>query len=86
MIQVKELKNSAVTRTLTGLQPEIRDETRWSGKCKMLKKWIRIRSELIKASSYQDSNIEINNSAAYKHCVTKFTKRTKEADVITICM
>ena len=38
MIQAKEMKNSAVLRTLTGLQPEIHNETRWSSKCKMLKK------------------------------------------------
>ena len=43
-------------------------------------------SELIEASSHQDSNIEINDGTTYKNRVTKFTKRMKEADVITICM
>ena len=86
MIQAKELKNSAVLRTLTDLQPEIHNETRWSGKCKMLQKWIRIRSELIEASSHPNSNIEINDSLAYKNRVNKFTKWMKEADVITIYM
>ena len=87
MIQAKELKNSAVLRTLTDLHPEIHNETRWSGKCKMLQKWIRIRSELIETSSHQDSNIDINDNTAYKkNRVTKFTKWTKEANVITIYM
>ena len=52
----------------------------------MLQEWIRIRSELIEASSHQDSNIEINDSAAYKDRVTKFTKWMKKADVIAIYM
>ena len=86
IIQVKKLKNSAVLRTLTDLQPDIHNETRWSSKYKMLQKWIRIRSELIEASSHQDSNIEINDSLSYKNCVTKFTKWMKEVDVITIYM
>ena len=77
MIQAKELKNSAVLRTLTDLQPEIHTETRWSGKCKILQKWIRIRSELIEASSHPNSNIEINDSLAYKNHVNKFTKWMK---------
>ena len=50
----------------------------------MLQKWTRIRSDLIEASSHQDSNIKINDSLLYKIRVTKFTKRMKEADVITI--
>ena len=52
----------------------------------MLQKWIRIRSELIKTSSHQDSNNEINDSLSYKNCVTKLTKWMKEIDVITIYM
>ena len=84
MIHEKELKNSTVLRTLTDLQPDIHNERRWSGKCKMLQKLIRIKSELIEASSYQDSNIEINDSLLYKNRVTKFTKWMKEADVIII--
>lgn len=42
MIQEQELKNSAVLRMLTDLQPEIHNETRWSSKRKMLQKRIRI--------------------------------------------
>ena len=86
MIQAKKSKNSAVLRTLTDLHPEIHTETRWSSKCKMLQKWIRIRSELIEASSHQDSNIEINDSISYNTRVAKFTKWMKEADVTTIHM
>ena len=52
----------------------------------MLQTWISIRSELIEASSHQDSNIDINDSTAYKNRVTEFTTWMKEADVITIYM
>ena len=86
MIQGKELKNSAVLRTLTDLQPEIHNETRWSGKCKILQKWIRIKIDLIEVSPHQDSNIDINDSTAYKYRVTEFTKWMKEGNVITIYM
>ena len=78
------MKNSAVLRILTDLQPAIHNETRWFGKCKMLQKWIRIRSELIDVSFRQDSNIDISDSAVYKNREIKLTKWTKEADVITI--
>ena len=47
MTKVNELKKSKVLRTLTNLQLEIHNKTRWSGKCKMLHNRFRIRSELI---------------------------------------
>ena len=74
MIQANELKHSVVLIILTNLQPEIHNETRWSSKYKMLQKYIRIRIELNEASSHQDSNININDSTAFKNFVTKFTK------------
>ena len=43
-------------------------------------------SDLIEASSHQDSNIKINDSLSYKNRVAKFTKWTKEENVITIYM
>ena len=74
MIQAKELKNSTVLITLTELKLEIHNETRWSRKCKMLQKWIPMRNKLIDASFHLHTNIEINDSTAYKNRVTKFTR------------
>ena len=67
MIQAEELKNSAALRILMDLQPEIHNETRWSGKGKMIQKRIRIRSELIEASSDHNSNNDINDNTTYKN-------------------
>jgi len=52
----------------------------------MLQKRTRIRSELIKVSSRQDLNIEINDNTEYKSLLTKFTRWIEEVDIITIFM
>ena len=86
MIQTKEWRNSAILKILTNLHLEIHNETRWSSKCKILQKCVHIRSRLIETSSHQYSNIDINNSTASKHRVTKFTRWIKDTDVIIIYM
>lgn len=47
---------------------------------------MRLRSELIEGSSYQDSNIEIGDMIAYNNSVAKFTTQMKEVDITTMYM
>ena len=61
MIQAKELKNNTILRPLINWKSKYQNERRWSKMCKMLQKWMCIRSELMEASLHQDSNIEIKD-------------------------
>lgn len=47
---------------------------------------MRLRSELIEGSSYQNSNIEIGDMTAYNNSVAKFTTQMKEVDITTMYM
>ena len=47
---------------------------------------MRIRGDLIEASSQQNLNIDLNDSTEYNNRLAEFTRWMKEADVITIYM
>ena len=47
---------------------------------------MRLKSELIEGSSYQNSNIEIGDMTAYNNSVAKFTTQMKEVDITTMYM
>lgn len=56
------LKNVSTLRNLTDLRPVIHNETRWSGKVQLLRRFEKIRSELIEVSTDEIADIPIDAS------------------------
>eukprot|EP00171_Calliarthron_tuberculosum_P022474 IDg22474t1 len=68
------LKNSAVLRNLTDLRPVMHNQTRWSGKISMLKRYGEIHEELVEASNHTDAEIPIHGGAGFITKVNKYTR------------
>ena len=73
-------------RKVTNLRLKIYNETRWSRKRRMLRKWLQISNKLIEKSGHSNSNNKINDSNAYRNRVTKFVISLEKADNITVAM
>jgi hypothetical protein len=56
MTNLKTMKNSASLKTFTPLKPQLYNKTRWSGKYKVIRKFVKIRSALLHMS--EDDNNE----------------------------
>lgn len=59
------LKSVIVLRNLITLQIGVYNETRWSGKVYMLRRFIEIRDELIKADAHPDSDEIVESTASF---------------------
>ena len=78
-----KLRNAALLRNLTDLRPIMNNETRWSGKVLMLKRFLRIREELIEASNDLHGDIPINISSSFTSQTRKYQAMLSEIDVVT---
>ena len=76
-------KSAAVLRNLTELHPVLDNETRWSGKVLMLKRFIEIRSEIIEASEHEDSEFYVNTSPIFAARTSRHYRMLREIDAVT---
>jgi hypothetical protein len=89
MVEVKgSLKNSAMLRRVTDLVPEIPGKTRWSGKFKMLKKFLRIHDALIEVNESDQVNQlqNFDSTADFKKKVKKSFLHLEEMNAVTVHM
>ncbi len=62
-----KLRNRAVLRNVSDLNPVLNNETRWSSTRNMILRYNRIRSELVQVSLSDESNLEMNVSTTFKN-------------------
>lgn len=79
----KKLKNSALLRNLTPLNPIMHNATRWSGKLHMLARFVRIREELIEVQKAPEGDLVVDTSAALLSRTQRFVNMLSEIDLIT---
>jgi hypothetical protein len=65
MLQCKTLKNSSLLRNLVNLRPILFNATRWSGKYHMLKRFTKIRDELV-AVANNNATMQVNTSKNFR--------------------
>lgn len=84
MSQCKQrLRNAALLRNLIDLRPVLHNKTRWSGKFYMLRRFLRIREELIEVSQDERSDLVVNSSQAFKRKVERYCRQLQQIDFAT---
>ena len=78
MGELKTLKNSALLRTQTFLQPERRNATRWSSLFQMLLKWQRLRLHVAAVNNFADKVNELTPSSVENRMLDEFTGKLKD--------
>ena len=79
----KSLKNAAVLRNLSTLKPIACDKTRWSGKHDVLKRFIRIREDLIKTADDENTTLEVNSTMGFLNKVKRHQKALARVQIET---
>lgn len=78
-----KLKNTTMLRNLTDLSALLPNATRWSGKCHMVNRFIRIRQELIAVSNQESCDLPINGTNVFSEKANKYGNMLKEIDFVT---
>ena len=78
-----KLKNTAVLRKLTKLKPLLSNDTRWSGKVAVVRRFIDIKEQLIEASEHEDSDFFVNTSSSFKSKTKRYFSMLSEINVVT---
>ena len=83
MVKVRQSnKNMAVIRKTTNLCPEVGNDTRWLGHGRMMGKYNRMRTDLIKAHDDEDTSFPMNKTAAFKRKAEKVTGCFTDINVV----
>ena len=80
------LKNSAVLRKLTRLTPEVGNKTRWTSWGTMMEKYLRIRQQLITAAVDDDTNLDVDTSAAFKRKAEKILAVFQDINMVALSL
>lgn len=83
MKSARKLKNAAILRNITDYCPVLNYETRWSGKRRMLDRFIKIRNKLIEASMSMDADLIIGKPPDFEMDTQKFARMLAEIDAVT---
>ena len=84
MRQCKQsLRNAAVLRNLSTLKPIMYNKTRWSGKYDVLKRFIKIREDLIKAADDENTTLEVNSTMGFLNKVKRHQKALARIQIAT---
>lgn len=78
-----KIKNRVVLRNLTVLNPLLYNDTRWSGKYLMLKRFLQFRDQVIEASNSELTNIRVSSSEIFKSRVEKYCNQLQEIQTVT---
>ncbi len=57
------LKNATVLRNITRLKPKLDNDTRWSGKYEVLRRFELMRNDSVEASQHSDCNLTVHDSS-----------------------
>lgn len=81
----KSLKNMALLKNATKLNPVLYNATCWSGKFNMLDRFLRIRNDIIDISNNEESSgdIVINTSEAYERRVKQYRDNLQKFNQVT---
>ncbi|KAI0559108.1 Ribonuclease H-like protein [Gracilaria domingensis] len=84
MTQCKQrLCNAALLRNIVNLKPIVHNKTRWSGKFYMLERFLRFCDNLIEVSQDERSNLDVNDSVAFRNKVARYVRQLQEIDHTT---
>ena len=78
------LRSAATVRNLTDLRPVMHNETRWTGKHHMLKRFIEIKEALVSACENADVEFMATSNPAFTNRVTKYEKMLGSINVVTM--
>ena len=79
-------KNMAVLRKTCRLTPEIRNKTRWTGWGRMMRKYNRMRGDLITAHEDEDSSFTMNKTPAFKKRSEKINGTFTDINVVALSL
>eukprot|EP00171_Calliarthron_tuberculosum_P002370 IDg2370t1 len=79
-----KLKNRALLRNISHLNPVLHNVTRWSSTYHMIKRFNLIRDDLITVSNEEDSNLDLDKRAVFKTKAEKYSKQLGEINYITL--
>ena len=80
------LKNTAVLRSLTNLQPEVGNATRWTSWGSMVIKYQRIRDHLITGSEMDDTNYEMDTSMGFRRKCEAVKQIFEDINMVAVSM
>ena len=78
-----KLKNKAMLRNLVELSPVVPNETRWSGKCDMVNRYVAIRPELIAVSNDENCDLPIDATNVFADKVKRAGAMLREINSVT---
>ncbi len=81
-----KLKNAAMLRNKTILKPKLDNDTLWSGKCEVLRRFELLRNDLVEASQHSDCNLTVNDSPLFANKVGKYSRMLKEVVDVTMSL
>ena len=73
-------------RNLTPLSPISPNAMRWSGLCRMLKRFLEIRDELLIVADQDAATIMIERRTTFVHKTKKYSAMLAEIDFVTLEM
>lgn len=77
------LKNRAMLRNVSHLQPIIPNETRWSGVCQMVLRYNKIRDALIEIEKNECTDLKMDKQLSFKHNALKIGSQLQGIDEFT---
>ena len=83
MKAAKKLKNKAMLRNRTRFSPLLPNATRWSGKCHMVNRFLRIRTELITVSNEESCVLPIDASPRFSQKAKAYGLMFREINSFT---
>ena len=79
----EEPENAAVLRNLSTLKPIMNNNSRWSGKHDVLKRFIKIREDLIKTADDDNTTLEVNSTVGFLNKVKRHHKALARVHIAT---
>lgn len=76
-------KNMSVLRTHTLIKPQLRNQTRWNGAFTMMNTFVALRNYMILSHGDENTDFEMDQSAAFEARATKITKMLEAINAIT---
>ena len=83
MGELRTLKNSALLRLQTSLQPERRNATRWSSLFQMLLKWERLRPHIAAVNSFPVKINDLTPNAGENRSLADYTVKLKDFESVS---
>lgn len=78
-----KLKNVTMLRNLTDLVPLLQCKTRWSGTCRLMKRFTLIRDELMEVSNSPDFHLPMNKRSTFGEKAKAYCTMLSEINFVT---